>query len=91
MNTIKPIKSDRILSRKEIEMFDALCENRQKIRNLNKKLKYFVVDETKDFSYEETVKNLKSALNWEIQHPDYMASISEMQALEHDRRIIMSL
>lgn len=91
MNTIKPIKSDRILSRKEIEMFDTLYENRQKIRNLNKKLKYFVVDEMKDFSYEETVKNLKSALSWEIQHPDYMATCGEMQRLEHDRLIIEAL
>ena len=91
MNTIKPIKSDRILSRKEIEMFDALYENRQKIRNLNKKLKYFIVDETKSISYEEAVLSLKSALSWEIQHPDYMASISEMQDLEHDRKIIERL
>lgn len=91
MNTIKPIKSDRILSRKEIETFDALYENRQKIRNLNKKLKYFVVNETKSISYEEAVLSLKVALNWEIQHPDYMASVSEMQALEHDRLIIEAL
>lgn len=62
-----------------------------RIQSLNKNLCYFTIDETKDFSYEETVQNLKSALSWEIQHPDYMASISEMQALEHDRRIITSL
>lgn len=62
-----------------------------RIQSLNKNLCYFTIDETKDFSYEETVNNLRSALNWEIQHPDYMASMSEMQALEHDRRIIMSL
>lgn len=61
------------------------------IHELNEKLRYFVIDETKDFSYEETVKNLKSALSWEIQHPDYMASISEMQDLEHDRLIIEAL
>lgn len=62
-----------------------------RIQSLNKSLCYFTIDEMKDISYEETVKNLKSALSWEIQHPDYMASISEMQALEHDRRIIISL
>lgn len=62
-----------------------------RIQSLNKRLCYFIIDETKDFSYEETVKNLKSALSCEIQHPDYMASISEMQALDHDRRIITSL
>ena len=62
-----------------------------RIQSLNKNLCYFTIDETKDFSYEETVKNLKSALRWEIQHPDYMATCGEMQALEHDRRIIMSL
>ena len=61
------------------------------IHELNEKLRYFVIDETKDFSYEATVKNLKSALSWEIQHPDYMASISEMQDLEHDRLIIEAL
>lgn len=61
------------------------------IHELNEKLRYFVIDETKDFSYEETVKNLKSALNWEIQHPDYMATCGEMQALEHDKSIIEAL
>lgn len=73
--------------------YKTLSKNTMKanIHELNEKLRYFTIDETKDFSYEETVKNLKSALNWEIQHPDYMASISEMQALEHDRRIIISL
>lgn len=58
------------------------------IHELNEKLRYFVIDETKDFSYEDTVKNLKSALSWEIQHPDYMATLGEMRNLEHDRKII---
>ena len=61
------------------------------IHELNEKLRYFVIDETKDFYYEETVKNLKSALRWEIQHPDYMATCGEMQRLEHDRLIIEAL
>ena len=62
-----------------------------RIHELNEKLRYFVIDETKDFSYEDTVKNLKSALSWEIQNPDYMASLQEMQDLEHDRLIINAL
>lgn len=61
------------------------------IHELNKKLKYFVVDETKSISYEEAVLSLKIALNWEIQHPDHMATCGEMQRLEHDRLIIEAL
>lgn len=62
-----------------------------RIQSLNKKLRYFVIDETKDVSYEQTIKNLKAALNWEIQNPDYMATCGEMQRLEHDRLIIEAL
>ena len=62
-----------------------------RIQSLNKRLCYFIIDETKDFSYEETVKNLKSALSWEIQNPDYMATCGEMRRLEHDRLIIEAL
>ncbi len=61
------------------------------IHELNKKLKYFIIDETKSISYEEAVLSLKVALNWEIQHPDYMATCGEMQNLEHDRLIIEAL
>lgn len=62
-----------------------------RIKKLNTKLQFFVIDETKDFSYEDTVKNLKAALSWEIQNPDYMATLGEMCNLEHDRKIIEAL
>ena len=62
-----------------------------RIKELNTKLLFFVIDETKDVSYEDTVKNLKAALSWEIQNPDYMATLREMRNLEHDRKIIEAL
>lgn len=73
--------------------YTTLSKNTMKanIHELNKKLKYFVVDETKSISYEEAVLSLKIALNWEIQHPDHMATCGEMQRLEHDRLIIEAL
>lgn len=89
MNTTKFTGS--VMSMKEVAKFDALLEDRHKLRSLNKRLLYFVIKDTENVSYEETVKNLKASLSWEIQHPDYMASIGEMQALEHDRLIIQSL
>lgn len=61
------------------------------IHELNEKLRYFVIDETKSISYEEAVLSLKVALNWEIQNPDYMATLGEMRRLEHDRKIIEEL
>lgn len=64
---------------------------KDKIHALNEKLRYFVIDESKDFSYKDTVKNLKAALSWELRNPDYMASLQEMEDLEHDMRIIQAL
>lgn len=80
-----------VMSMEEVAKFNALFEDRRKLRSLNKRLLYFVIKDTENVSYEETVKNLKSALSREIQHPDYMATCGEMQRLEHDRLIIEAL
>lgn len=79
------------MSMEEVAKFDTLLEDRRKLRSLNKRLSYFVIKDTENVSYEDTVKNLKSALNREIQNPDYMATLEEMRDLEHDRKIIEAL